>query len=158
MTLLELCENNNTYKINTLEEWMSKIYNNERIINTPHIHTDKFYVHSYIPEYESLFKDLKETHINLLEIGIQCGGSLELFKRYFKNGTITGIDINDFPLWLSTSDRIECFKKNAYSSEALEMFKDETFDIIIDDGPHDLNSMLYVSKFYINKLKKMDCL
>ena len=75
-------------------------------------------------------------------------------KRYFKNGTITGIDINDFPLWLSTSDRIECFKKNAYSSEALEMFKDETFDTIIDDGPHDLNSMLYVSKFYINKLKK----
>ena len=47
MTLLELCETNNTYKINTLEEWMRKIYNNEGIINTPHIHTDKFYVHSY---------------------------------------------------------------------------------------------------------------
>jgi hypothetical protein len=153
-TLVELCENNNIYNIKTYDEWFSKIYNNKNLNSSPHIHTDKYYVHAYMPVYEMLFKDYRDKNINFLEIGVQNGGSLELFKTYFINGSLTGIDINNCPPWLLKSDRIKFFKANAYSIEILNSFQDESFDIIIDDGPHDLNSMLYVSKFYVNKLKK----
>ena len=153
MSLIDLCKNNDTYNIKSIDEWVSKIFNNKVLNSIPHIHTDKYYVHAYIPVYEMLFKGLKEKNVNFLEIGVQNGGSLELFKRYFINGTLTGIDVNDMPLWLFKSDRIKIFQKNAYSLETLDSFKDYSFDIIIDDGPHDLNSMLYVSKFYVNKLK-----
>jgi len=152
--LVELCENNNIYNIKTVEEWVSKIFYNRELLSNPNIHTDKYYVHSYMPVYEMLFKDYREKNINFLEIGVQNGGSLELFKTYFINGSLTGIDINDCPPWLLKSDRIKFVKANAYSSQILNSFQDESFDIIIDDGPHDLNSMLYVSNFYVNKLKK----
>jgi hypothetical protein len=153
-TLVELCENNNIYNIKSYNEWLSKVYNNKELNSNPHIHTDKYYVHAYIPVYEMYFNELKEKNINFLEIGVQNGGSLELFKRYFNNGSITGVDINDCPPWLLKSDRIKFFKADAYSSEILNSFQNDSFDIIIDDGPHDLYSMLYVSKFYLSKLKK----
>jgi hypothetical protein len=40
--------------------------------------TDKNTTHSYLPLYESLFKNKKETAQNILEIGIQNGGSIKV--------------------------------------------------------------------------------
>ena len=48
--------------------------------------TDKNTTHSYLPLYESLFKNKKETAQNNLEIGIQNGGSIQLWRGYFING------------------------------------------------------------------------
>jgi hypothetical protein len=51
--------------------------------------TDKNTTHSYLPLYESLFKNKKETAQNILEIGIQNGGSsIKLWRDYFINATI----------------------------------------------------------------------
>ena len=55
--------------------------------------TDKNTTHSYLPLYESLFKNKKETAQNILEIGIQNGGSIKLWRDYFINATIYGLDI-----------------------------------------------------------------
>ena len=55
--------------------------------------TDKNTTHSYLPLYGSLFKDKKETTQNILEIGIQNGGSIKLWRDYFINATIYGLDI-----------------------------------------------------------------
>ena len=152
-SLIELCKNNDTYNIKTFDEWLNKIYNNKQLNSVPHIHTDKYYVHSYMPVYEMLFTDLRDKNINFLEIGVQNGGSLELFRRYFINGNVTGIDVINMPLWLLNRERTQIFQKNGYCTETLNTFENGSFDIIIDDGPHDLNSMLYVSKFYLDKLK-----
>ena len=54
--------------------------------------TDKNTTHSHLPLYESLFKNKKETAQNILEIGIQNGGSIKLWRDYFINVTIYGLD------------------------------------------------------------------
>ena len=55
--------------------------------------TDKNTTHSYLPLDESLFKNKRETAQNILEIGIQNGGSIKLWRDYFINATIYGLDI-----------------------------------------------------------------
>jgi hypothetical protein len=52
--------------------------------------TDKNTTHSYLPLYESLFKNKKETTQNILEIGFQNGGSIKLWRDYFINATWMG--------------------------------------------------------------------
>ena len=55
--------------------------------------TDKNTVHSYLPLYENLLSDKKESAKNILEIGIQGGGSIKLWHDYFPNAVIYGADI-----------------------------------------------------------------
>ena len=50
---------------------------------------------SYIPEYARLFAAYRDLPIRLLEIGIQNGGSLEIWSKYFANAKkVVGCDIN----------------------------------------------------------------
>jgi len=50
----------------------------------------------YIDEYEEKFKTYQDKNIYLLEIGIQNGGSLEIYGKYFPNADlILGCDINE---------------------------------------------------------------
>ena len=61
-------------------------------------YTDKGTAHSYLPLYETLLKPIKDTAKNVLEVGIgdfgpKNGGSLLLWKTYFTEATIYGIDI-----------------------------------------------------------------
>ena len=39
---------------------------------------------SYIVKYEELFLKYKEKKVNILEIGVQYGGTLEIYSKYFK--------------------------------------------------------------------------
>ena len=55
--------------------------------------TDKNTIHSYLPLYEQLLNKRKETALNVLEVGINLGGSIKLWHDYFTNATIFGLDI-----------------------------------------------------------------
>ena len=55
--------------------------------------TDKNTTHSYLPLYENLFKNKIETAQNMLEIGIQNGGSFKLWRDCFINAAIYGLDM-----------------------------------------------------------------
>ena len=48
---------------------------------------------SYLEKYEKYFGHLVKNKINLLELGIYKGGSLLMWRDYFKKGTIVGLDI-----------------------------------------------------------------
>jgi len=49
----------------------------------------------YLDEWDRFFKPYRDQSINLLEIGIQNGGSLEIWSRYFpKAGKLVGCDID----------------------------------------------------------------
>ena len=63
----------------------------EKVANN--YYTDKNTVHSYLPVYQKLFghKNVK----NILEIGIQRGGSIKLWSDYFQNANVFGIDLTD---------------------------------------------------------------
>lgn len=116
--------------------------------------TDKYYVHSYIPVYDKLFKNVKNDKLNILEIGISHGGSLNLWNQFFTNSTIHGIDIEKSPTWLINHDEIKVAQTDAYSKNALTLFDNVTYDIIIDDGPHTLESMIIAVELYLNKVNK----
>ena len=55
--------------------------------------SDKGTRHNYIESYEWLFAPFQNEHITLLEIGVKRGYSLQLWREYFTNATILGIDI-----------------------------------------------------------------
>ena len=102
--------------------------------------SDKGTVHSYTDYYESLFSPIRDKPIRLLEIGVQGGISLLLWREYFPKGEITGIDI-DFsrvqPKVAAASDgnQIRMLQLDA----ALPSVTNHLFgkyDIIIDDGSH----------------------
>jgi len=95
---------------------------------------------SYLGYYDQLFSNIKSKSINLLEIGIQNGGSLEVWSEYFTNGeNFIGCDINTKCADLKFSDnRIKLIIGNINNIEIFDNIKNLnlTFDVIIDDGSH----------------------
>ncbi len=95
---------------------------------------------SYLDEYQRLFRELKDRPVSLLEIGVQNGGSLEIWAKYFSNARVlTGCDINENCRKLTFDDhRIAVFVGDA-NSDAIQtaiVGRSADFDIIIDDGSH----------------------
>lgn len=117
--------------------------------------TDKNTTHSYLPVYQMLLESKQATAKNILEIGIGHGGSIKLWNDYFPNADIFGLDINlSWGLRCDlSSPRIHLHLDNAYTEKCLSMFEPGTFDAVIDDGPHTLESMLFCVERYSTLLK-----
>jgi len=130
--------------------------------------TDKNTCHSYINTYEHLFSSKKNDNNNILEIGIgepkenkENGGSIKLWHDYFQNSTIYGLDIHDISKIndsIKNKDRIKLFTSvDAYDTTFIKStFVDNNikFDILIDDGPHTLESMIFFVKHYLPLLNE----
>ncbi|QSR88426.1 class I SAM-dependent methyltransferase [Methylacidiphilum caldifontis] len=95
---------------------------------------------SYLKFYDSVFLKFKNMPINLLEIGVQNGGSLEIWSQYFKKAAkIVGCDINSRCKELIFSDpRIRVIIGDASQEDTKKQIISEssTFNLIIDDGSH----------------------
>ncbi|MET2825595.1 glycosyltransferase [Mesorhizobium shangrilense] len=94
---------------------------------------------SYIPVYEGVLTQFRDKPIALLEIGIQNGGSLEIYSEYFTRPKILiGCDINPKCRLLQFASGIEVVvgdcKADAIRDEITAI--SPSFDIIIDDGSH----------------------
>lgn len=118
--------------------------------------TDKDTIHSYLRVYHSIFHCKKESAKNVLEIGIFDGGSLWIWYNYFNQAHIYGIDISPISrFWdkIKRINRIHLFpEQNAYNRTFTQKeFRDKNikFDIIIDDGPHTLQSMKDAINLYL---------
>lgn len=110
--------------------------------------------HTYVDAvYGNIFKRLKDSAKNILEIGAFTGGSHLLWRDYFENAKIIALDIDDCPA-LHDQERIEFIQTDAYNINTLYNYPNDHFDIIIDDGPHTYASMEYTIKHYSKKLKK----
>ena len=92
--------------------------------------------HFYADFYEESLKNVKIE--NLLEIGIEYGGSLRAWSALFPNSNIFGADINQ--KYLFEESNIKTFYTNQLDKDELNnlynKIKDKTFDVIIDDGLH----------------------
>lgn len=111
--------------------------------------SDKGTVHSYISEYyESALKPYRRIAEKVLEIGVLKGGSTRLWKKYFSKAAIVGIDITN----QDPEPGITYVCGDAYDIDTISLFNQE-FDVIIDDGPHTLQSQIvFISEWY-TKLK-----
>ena len=92
----------------------------------------------YLNIYDRILEPYKHSHIALLEIGVQNGGSLEIWSKYFKNAThLVGCDINPDCLKLEYEDtRISVVVGDANAESSQDAIKkhSEKYNIIIDDG------------------------
>ena len=123
--------------------------------------TDKNTGHSYLDLYQSLLFSKKESAKHVLEIGIgewpgrKSGGSIKLWRDFFTNATVYGLDINHIDTVmddLRNDSRVVLHTStNAYN----ETFFYENFvnknikcDFMLDDGPHTLDSMKIFIQLY----------
>lgn len=113
--------------------------------------TDKNTEHSYAPVYDEYFRDRRYTARNILELGVQHGGSILLWHEYFENADIYGADIKLLPETkeMESMERIHLVCCDAYNTNSMEQFKQRKYDVIIDDGPHTLESMQFMVKHYL---------
>src|ERR1700675_310486 len=88
----------------------------------------------YFPIYEKHFAKFRGTNVRVLEIGIDHGGSLQLWKRYFgKYAEIFGVDIN--PAAMFSEPQITTYCMDEVDPAIADL---GPWDIIIDDGSHDI--------------------
>ncbi|TKA89441.1 glycosyltransferase [Guyparkeria sp. SB14A] len=112
----------------------------------------------YLDEYDVRFQDLKGLPINLLEIGVQNGGSIELWGEYFPHAhKLVGCDINQKCASLRFEDpRINIIVGNANDPLSFKKIRDLSpdFDVIIDDGSHKSSDIIKSFWLYFPLLKE----
>jgi hypothetical protein len=95
---------------------------------------------SYLSYYDLLLAPYRDKLVRVLEIGVQNGGSLETWAKYFFRGELfVGCDIDPRCTALLYDDsRIKIVIGDANSAVAYQKIKllSSQFDIIIDDGSH----------------------
>ena len=132
-------------------------YNNSNI-------EEKIPGHNYTKIYEKIFKEFRNKHIKLLEIGVSLWykninenvdlkpdyiGS-EIWKTYFPNGTICGYDINKY----ESSKNVKFYRGDQSCIKCLNKIEETEFDIIIDDGSHARNHQQFTFFSLFDKIKK----
>ena len=110
--------------------------------------TDKYFAHQYIEVYEGLFEPIRANVKNVLEVGINTGNSHRMWRDYFYNANIYGVDLYDFCGGMVGEERVDVRFMDAYSLDAVSSFDSLKFDVLIDDGPHTLRSMQFFVEHY----------
>jgi cephalosporin hydroxylase len=92
----------------------------------------------YLPIYDRLFSPYRGRPVTFLEIGVNRGGSLEMWRRYFgAEAVIAGVDIDE-----ECASRVDPPNRIFLGSQADPAFLEDVVakigapDIVLDDGSH----------------------
>lgn len=110
--------------------------------------TDKGTTHSYLGVYEELMAPRRQSAREVLELGVQHGGSIRLWLEYFAGATVTGLDLADQGADLGGEARVRFWLRDAYDPACVAALADRRYDVVVDDGPHTLESMKFVASHY----------
>ena len=93
----------------------------------------------FLIQYEEHFRRLRDQKVQLLELGIDKGGSLLMWRDYFCTGTIVGLDMEHVEI-NDTTGKIHVYQGDQRDLSLLNRIGRERapagFDIIIDDASH----------------------
>ncbi|NIJ41447.1 hypothetical protein FHS78_001734 [Parvibaculum indicum] len=113
---------------------------------------------SYFEFYEESLARFRNRHVRILEIGVQNGGSLELWAQYFPNAKcIVGCDVDPKCGQLTfADDRISVVVGDAATSDTETKILSGygEFDIIIDDGSHKSSDVIRAFARYFPHLSE----
>lgn len=117
--------------------------------------------HGYSNFYSNHLKNLKDTKINILEIGSYAGASAAAFTKYLPNANIFCFDVN-ISNFVYDSKKIHVYgvdinnvnKVKKILKKIFTLNNIDTFDIIIEDGSHNLSDILHSLKLFFKYLKK----
>ncbi|MFC3322092.1 glycoside hydrolase family 99-like domain-containing protein [Mesorhizobium cantuariense] len=100
----------------------------------------------YLSAYDRIFSEYRNKPVRILEIGVQNGGSLEIWRRYFaKAELVLGCDINlACGNLIFDDEKIAVVVGDANTDEVERSIaaRSEKFDIIIDDGSHSSSDII----------------
>jgi len=100
----------------------------------------------YLPIYESALSRVRTRPIKMLEIGVDRGGSLQMWRRYLHpESVIVGIDIN--PAASQYDNRAQDIHVRIGSQQDIAFLQNlisefGAFDVILDDGSHMTSHMV----------------
>jgi hypothetical protein len=116
----------------------------------------------------------REDHINILEVGVFKGNSIEAWLDYFPNATIYGIDIfvrvKPENITVLNHNRVKWARGDSTkSADIMALWPDVKFDFIIDDGLHTpaankdtfdnlIGKLAEGGKFFIEDVFPIDCM
>ena len=99
----------------------------------------------YGPVYDSVLSHFdRNAKLDIAEIGVLYGESLRAWRECFPNANITGVDIVD-----NVENKINDVEY--VISDVREYQPNKRFDIVIDDGSHKINDVMFTVKHF--KLK-----
>lgn len=102
------------------------------------VYGEKTYAgHDYLKYYELFLSPLRDAEFTLIELGCFRGSSLKMWKEYFANAQIVGVDLNK-DLKRLEEDRISFISSDATSEDLPEKLEPYAGSIgcIIDDCSH----------------------
>jgi GT2 family glycosyltransferase len=112
----------------------------------------------YIDAYEGILAPYRSQSVSLLEIGIQNGGSLEIWEKYFPNfQKIIGCDIDPKCALLTyENSNVKVIVGDANGGESRKKILEisSSFDIVIDDGSHLSSDIIKSFLLYFPALKE----
>ena len=116
--------------------------------------------HGYSEFYKQKLEKIKNQKINILEIGSYAGASAAALVKYLPESNIFCFDIN-ISNFIYKSKKIHVFgldinnknKTIKTLNKITDQYEIKEFDIIIDDGSHNLKDILTALKFFFKYLK-----
>ena len=103
-------------------------------------------ISGFIQLYEKYFEPFRNLKINILEIGVENGDSLRIWREYFPNANICGIDIAKKNFIIKNTDILMGDQSDPKFLQLL-IDKYKNFDIVIDDGSHQSKHIIESFKY-----------
>ena len=109
----------------------------------------------YLAIYESELRQWQGKPVELLEIGVQNGGSMDIWARYFdRASSLVGIDIDERITGLAHEPNVELLVADGTSAAQVSaVLGARTFDVIIDDGSHVSTDIVNSLRLLFSRLK-----
>ena len=110
---------------------------------------------NYFDIYDKHFSKYREQPINILEIGVAKGGSMQIYEKYFPKANVFGVDIDPDCKQYET-DRTKIIIGDSSDKTFLRTITSQIpqLDIIIDDGGHQPEQQINAFEELYYHLKK----
>lgn len=109
-------------------------------------------IHNYLTKYEFFLQTFKDDQISVLELGVYKGASLKMWRDYFWNAIIYGVDINPQCKEYEETN-IKVLIKDLDNEEDLNSLKSLAPTIIIDDASHYWSHQIFALYHLLPALK-----
>jgi hypothetical protein len=108
--------------------------------------------HNYCVKYERFLPFNRKDKLSILEIGIAGGDSLKMWKQFYPNSTIIGLDVNPNCRDIQFEKGIDVIIGSATDENCIEAISGE-FDLILDDASHFSTDMIKTLDLAFKKVK-----
>lgn len=110
-------------------------------------------VHNYLNKYEFFLKKWKDSNINILELGVLEGSSLNMWGEYFSRATVYGVDIMEECTQFEDGNR-KVLIRDLSDEKVLDDLRNIRPTIIIDDASHSWSHQIKALYHLLSSLRR----